>query len=103
MQNVSLSSLYAVMNREEAIRLTHSYLAQEKEHHSLTLDHDWIVRSLTDYTACWYVDFRYRYAAGQVPPLSSRPPGFTIDKQAKHIRVISWQELYELNAEPLLC
>lgn len=87
------------MTRDEAIRLTLLYLTEKDDCDTPTLDYPWMLTSLTEYASCWYVDFRYKQAAGQPPQQSSEAPGFTINKKTKHIRVICWQELFELNCE----
>jgi len=90
------------MNREEALSLTRAYLAHEKRaaQQVMTLDYHWILNSLTEYAACWYVDFRYRYPNGKRQQFNTGAPGFTINKKGKQIQVISWHALYELNQEP---
>lgn len=85
------------MTRDEAIRLTLAYLTEKDGDNTVELDYQPMLASLTEYATCWYVDFRYKHAGRQFQQLSSEAPGFIIDKKSQHIRVISWQELYELN------
>ncbi|UOQ68921.1 hypothetical protein [Hymenobacter volaticus] len=89
------------MIREEAIRITLLYLTEKDNDGTVILDYQRMLASLTEYATCWYVDFHYKRARRQPPHLSGEAPGFIIDKKSQRIRVISWQELYELNFDLL--
>lgn len=87
------------MNRDEASRLTLLYLTEKDDCSSPALDYPRMLTSLTEYASCWYVDFHYRRATRPLAHEASEAPGFTIDKNTKQTRIISWEELFELNCE----
>jgi hypothetical protein len=99
---IDLLVINNLMTREEAIRLTLLYLTEKDDDGSSMLDYQQMLASLTEYATCWYVDFCYQQMGGQLKQPRSEAPGFTIDKRVKHIQLISWQELYELNCTPLV-
>ncbi|WP_022822357.1 hypothetical protein [Hymenobacter norwichensis] len=92
------------MNREEAIRLAQIYLLEEDQYHPLALDSLRILNSPTEYEECWYFDYRYYYpekVSDQSRDLLVMVPGFAIAKRDQQVRVVTWNELYELNQVPL--
>jgi hypothetical protein len=88
-----------LMTRLEASRLALLYLTEQDKAGFAVLNYPATLASLTEYATCWYVDFCYQQPAGLRPPLGTEAPGFIIDKKAKHICVISWPQLFELNCE----
>lgn len=99
-----LYNMLVFMSREEAIQLAQLYLLEEDRDHPLALDSIRILNSPTEYEGCWYFDYRYYYPerlSDQSRDMIGGAPGFVVPKQGKHIRVITWHELYELNQMPL--
>lgn len=92
------------MSREEAIQLAQVYLTQEDQNHPLALDKIRILNSPTEYGGCWYFDYRYHHPnklSDESRDMIGGAPGFVIAKRGRQIRVITWNELYELNQVPI--
>jgi len=89
------------MSREEAIRLARIHLNEGQQTHFLLLDYLRILNSPTEYETCWYFDFRYHpQHFGELPDAPPSTPGFLIEKKDKQARIITWNELYNLNQTP---